>query len=80
MGCGVWTCGMRALLLVKNDDYGYAKSQNKSFFAVFVFCKKTKKAHVPGSALRSHNLERASATELQAPQGTSKQTKECRGF
>ena len=32
--------GMPALVLVKNNDYGYAKSLKKSVFAVFVFCKK----------------------------------------
>ena len=35
--------GMPALVLVKSDDYGYAKSQKKSVFAVFVFCKKKSK-------------------------------------
>ena len=34
---------MPAPVLVKNDDYGYAKSQKKSVFAVFVFCKKFQK-------------------------------------
>ena len=34
---------MPALVFVKNDDYGYAKSQKKSVFAVFVFCKQFKK-------------------------------------
>ena len=35
--------GMPALVLVKNDDYGYTKSQNKSVFAIFVFYKKFQK-------------------------------------
>ena len=35
--------GMSALVLVKNDDYGYAKSLNKSVFTVFVSCKSFKK-------------------------------------
>ena len=35
--------GMPALVFVKNEDYGYAKSQKKSVFAVFVFCKKFQK-------------------------------------
>ena len=30
--------GMPAMVLVKNDDYGYAKSLKKSVFTVFVFC------------------------------------------
>ena len=33
---------MPALVLVNSEKYGYAKSQNKSAFAVFVFCKKIK--------------------------------------
>ena len=37
---------MPALVLVKNDDYGYTKSQNKSVFAVFVFCEKVQKENV----------------------------------
>ena len=32
--------GMPALVLVKNDDYGNAKSLKKSFFVVFVFYQK----------------------------------------
>ena len=36
--------GMPALVSVKNDDYGYAKSIKKSVFTVFVFCKKIKKS------------------------------------
>ena len=29
----------KSMILMKNDDQGYAKSLNKSVFAVFVFCK-----------------------------------------
>ena len=38
--------GMPALVLVKNDDYGYAKSSKKSVFTVVVFCKKFKNKNV----------------------------------
>ena len=34
------------MILLKNDDSGYAKSQQKSVFAVFVFCKKFQKKKV----------------------------------
>ena len=37
---------MPALNLVKNNDYGYAKSLNKSVFAVFVFCETNQEKNV----------------------------------
>ena len=46
--------GMPALVLVKNEDWGYAKSQKKTVFAVFVFCKKFQKKKV---FARKHNEE-----------------------
>ena len=35
--------GMPALVLVKNEHYGYTKSQKNSVFTVFGFCKKFQK-------------------------------------
>ena len=53
--------GMPALILVQNDDYGYAKSLKKSVFAVFVFCKKKTEEifrKLPsGGFARKHNEE-----------------------